>query len=468
MRANWSNLIKSVLLAPIIATATDRPEKVIVYDKGYRFDRDGWIYIHIEGEPYERGIQYGYLAALELQEIMKNIRYLTYWDTGKDWQFFVDAGDKLFIPNIDQEYFQEIKGIAKGANAYGINITWQDILTWNCYSELTDYWWPNEDEEGEIASKGRCSAFIATGNATSDGKIVIAHNTWADFATGQFYNVILDIKPSNGHRILMQSVPGHLDSFTDFFVTDAGLVGTETTISGFECYQAHKTPEFLRVRKAMQYADGMDQFARIMLENNSGGYAGSWLLGDINNSEIMRFEIGLDYSNITRTRDGYFIGFNAPIDPRIRNLECSDTGYADIRHPNGARQVRLTQPMEENYGKIDVEVAKAILADHYDVYLKKINPCSRTVEVHSELDAQEFMGSSDDDLPFSPDGTLDGKVANATMARDMSFLARWGRSSGMPFNATEFLKEHIQWSYLRGGYLKDRPSWPWTTFSQGM
>jgi hypothetical protein len=128
MRANWSNLIKSVLLAPIIATATDRPENIIVYDKGYRFDRNGWIYIHIEGEPYERGIQYGYLAALELQEIMKNIRYLTYWDTGKDWQFFVDAGDKLFIPNIDQEYFQEIKGIAKGANAYGINITWQDIL----------------------------------------------------------------------------------------------------------------------------------------------------------------------------------------------------------------------------------------------------------------------------------------------------------------------------------------------------
>ncbi|MGD0953434.1 MAG: hypothetical protein ABR985_13760 [Methanotrichaceae archaeon] len=47
MRANWSNLIKSVLLAPIIATATDRPENIIVYDKGYRFDRNGWIYIHI-------------------------------------------------------------------------------------------------------------------------------------------------------------------------------------------------------------------------------------------------------------------------------------------------------------------------------------------------------------------------------------------------------------------------------------
>ena len=192
---------------------------------------------------------------------------------------------------------------------------------------------------------------------------------------------------------------------------------------------------------------------------------GYWVISIM--SEIMRFEIGLDYSNITRSRDGYFIGFNAPIDPRIRNLECSNTGYADIRHPNGARQVRLTQLMEENYGKIDVEVAKAILADHYDVYLKKINPCSRTVELHSELDAQEFMGGSDDALPFSPDGTLDGKVANATMAREMSFLARWGSSSGMPFNATEFLKEHIQWSYLSGGYLKDRPSWPWTTFRSG-
>jgi hypothetical protein len=27
--------------------------------KGYRLEQDGWIYVHIEGKPYERGYQYG-------------------------------------------------------------------------------------------------------------------------------------------------------------------------------------------------------------------------------------------------------------------------------------------------------------------------------------------------------------------------------------------------------------------------
>jgi hypothetical protein len=246
-------------------------------------------------------------------------------------------------------------------------------------------------------------------------------------------------------------------------MTDAGLVGTETTIGGFEVYSAGQAPEFCRVRKAMQYADGLDDFVAIMSENNSGGLADSWLLGDVNSGEIMRFELGLNYSNITTTKDGYFIGFNAPLDPKIRNLECSDTGYADIRHPHGARQVRLAQLMKEYYGKIDVESAKTILADHYDVYLNEINPSSRTVDGHYELDALEYLSLPDWSLPFSPDGTVDGKVANSSMARELSFSARWGSSSGMPFNATSFLEEHIQWSHLQG-LLLDRQTEPWTVF----
>ena len=57
--------------------------------------------------------------------------------------------------------------------------------------------------------------------------------------------------------------------------------------------------------------------------------------------------------------------------PRIRNLECENTGYADIRRHQGARQVRLTQLTEEHKGGIDVEIGQEILADHYDVYLRR-------------------------------------------------------------------------------------------------
>ncbi len=86
--------------------------KVTELGKGYRFDKNGWIYIHIEGGPYERGFQHGYLVAPELNEILRRLKYLTYWETGKKWNFFVDAGEKLFASKIDKEFLEEMKGIA--------------------------------------------------------------------------------------------------------------------------------------------------------------------------------------------------------------------------------------------------------------------------------------------------------------------------------------------------------------------
>jgi hypothetical protein len=59
------------------------------------------------------------------------------------WDFFVEAGEKLFVDRVDQEFLDEIKGIADGAKDAGVDVTWQEILAWNGYEELTDYWWPN-------------------------------------------------------------------------------------------------------------------------------------------------------------------------------------------------------------------------------------------------------------------------------------------------------------------------------------
>ena len=431
---------------------------------GYRFDKNGWIYVHIEGTPHEMGFQHGYLVAPELEEILRSLKYLTYWETGKEWGFFVEAAEKLFVKHIDQEFLEEIKGIAEGARAAGVDISWQEVMTWNGYEELTGYWWPNELTGAYSAGDNdHCSGFIATGSATKDGKIVMAHNSWDLFEQGQFFNMILDIKPATGHRMFMQSVPGYIDSMTDFFVTEAGLMGTETTIGGFGLYDPDEVPEFVRMRKAIQYASTLDEFVDIMKKQNNGGYANSWLLADTKTSEIMLFELGLKYQNVERKKDGSFIGFNAPQDPRIRNLECSDTGYTDIRTAMGARRVRLTQLMDKYHGKIDIQIAQKILSDHYDVYLKKENPCSRTIEGHYELDAFEYWAGRD---PFRPHGAIDGKVTDSDLAREMSFWARWGSSSGMPFNAQKFLDEHPQWNYLQG-YLKDRPTQPWTFFEMG-
>ena len=304
---------------------------------------------------------------------------------------------------------------------------------------------------------------MANGDWTADGKIVVAHNNFSNFVDGQLARVVLDLKPEKGNRMLIQGFVGWMWSGTDFFVTSKGIIGTETTIGGFNAYE-NNIPISCRIRNAMQYGNTLDDYVEMLLDGNSGDYANSWLFGDTNTNEILRLELGLRFHNVERTKNGYFIGFNAPYDARIRNLECVNTGFDDIRRHQGARRVRLDDLMDEWKGQINIDVAQKILSDHYDVYLHKENPCSRTVCSHYDMDAREYMSDPSRPKPFAPRGAVDGCVADSDMIKNMSFMGRWGSSCGTPFVAAEFLDKHRQWSALKP-YLHDRLEQPWTKFS---
>lgn len=431
----------------------------------YSYRENGWTFLHIEGAPYERGFQHGYHLAKDITKVFKNLSSITYINTGKEIQFFMEAAHELFLPRINDEIIEEMRGIAAGAEAAGYGISLDALIVMNGYIEMIYYWWPSvrSDIAGRISiKKEHCSAFIAVGDATIDQEIVMGHNTWWDFFLAQNFYVVLDILPTDGYRILMQCMPGFIHSMSDFFITGAGIIGTATTINGFDNYSQAGVPEFSRVRKAKQYARTIDEWAGIMEKDNNGGIANSWLLGDINRKEIARFELGFAYSSLDKLNNGYFTGFNEAEDPRIRNLECINTDYNDIRG-NGARRVRWLQLMELNYGKIDVEKAAKMLEDHYDVYLGIYKPSNRTICGHSDVDPFEFTGLLSD-KPFNPGGAVDGKVVSSCLAKDFSFWARYGRSCCEPFFVEEFVKEHPQWEWQRE-FLEDRPTQPWTLFS---
>ena len=436
---------------------------------GISYEKNGWKYISVKGEPRERGYAYGFFCADYFKEIQKMLKFLMFESYGETWEYFIQriSDDfKELTKKEFKEFYEEMEGISEGLNANGCETSVDEIITWNFYCSIP-YWYSLQSEsrfgkEGGAADK--CTAFIAVGDWTSDGKIVCAHNSFCDYIDGQWSNVILDINPTNGHRIIMQTSPCWIWSGTDFFITSKGIIGTETTIGGFIPYQK-KFPIAYRIRKAMQYGNTLDDYCEILLNENSGDYANAWLFGDTNTNEILRLELGLQYHNIERTKNGFFIGFNSVYDERIRNKEVVNSGFYDIRRHQGARLVRLGDLMDENKGKINIEIAKQILADHYDVYLKKENnPCSRTCCAHYDLDAREYMSQHDRPKPYSPHGAVDGFVCDTNLAKQMTFIGRYGNSCGIPFNAAEFCKLHRQY-YKFCPYLKDRPTQPWTEFT---
>jgi hypothetical protein len=435
---------------------------------GLSFEKNGWKYISIKGKPRERGYAYGFLCATDFKEIQRMLKFLMMESYGLEWEYFIKeiSNDfKELTKKEFNEFYEEMEGIVDGCNANGTKTNIDEIIAWNFYCSIP-YWYSTKSDsrvgkEGGAADK--CSAFMAVGDWTEDGKIVCAHNSFTDFIDGQFSNIILDLNPSEGYRFIMQTSPCWIWSGTDFFITAKGIIGTETTIGGFIPYEK-RFPIGYRIRQAMQYGKTLDEYCDILLHENSGDYANSWLFGDINNNEILRIELGLKFHNIERTKNGYFIGFNSVYDERIRNFEVQDSGFYDIRRHQGARLVRLGDLMDEYKGKLNIDVAKKIISDHYDVYLQKEdNPCSRTVCSHYDLDAREYMSDPTRPKPFAPRGAVDGIVCDTNLAKKMSFIGRFGNSCGTAFYKDEFCKKHRQYSKFCP-YLKDRPSEPWTEF----
>lgn len=437
-------------------------------DQASRREIDGWIHIVVKGSPAARGFQYGYLVAGEYAESIRVYREMTYQQIGMDYEFFVDRACELHADQVPGELRAEMDGIAAGLRAAGVPATFEDVLGLNDWMEITGYWWPKNS--GRYAALGHtggqrdhCSAFIATGSATVDGSIVMGHTSFTDFWQGQFENVILDLTPDDGSRMVLQTAPGWVASMTDFWLTSAGLAVCETTISGYEGsrgYDEARVPEFVRSRTAAQYANDIDEWVEMLNTGNNGGYASSWLIGDVKSGEIACYEQGLLNQSLERKADGYFWGDNAPHDPRIRNLECRATGFSDIRTPNGAREVRWQQLLAGHDGQIDSESARRMLGDTFDVYLGHAQPSARGICAHYDADPCQFNAVT----PFAAHGSVDGKVVTAADVESMSLWARFGRADGAEFVAEDFLRAHPQWNWQRG-CLKDRPHRPWTHIS---
>lgn len=432
-----------------------------------RHAKNGWIYLHVEGAPRERGFQYGYLLAEEIAGALHARRAVWEYTSSMDWSWLATKTKGFFASKVDLETKEELEGMVEGLHAAGQpEVTLDDLVVHNGFFELAWYWWPGEkkklNEQATTPVRQSCSSFIATGSMTSDGGVVLGHNSMVDYPEADF-NIVLDLQPQKGHRILMQTAPGWLHSGTDFFVTDAGLVGSETTIGGFESFDTNGIPEFVRMRRATQDASSIDEWCAIMKRGNNGGYANAWLLGDVNTREIARLELGLRYVGFEKKRDGYFLGSNVAENLKILRLETS-ANETDVRLSSVARRVRWKKLMTQYAGRIDLARAQQFEADHFDSFLGKSQPSSRTLCGHFELDAVPYG-----DWPgaaYGPAGTFDGKVVDSKLAKQMSFVARWGAACGMPFDAPRFLAAHPQFDWMKD-VMKSRPTQPWTVFQAG-
>jgi len=319
--------------------------------------------------------QYMARCAAELDPVGKN----------KSWNLARTTATALFMRGFDQEILAEMKGIADGASDAGARwegrpIDLTDIVVVNTTVELGDLSAalsvtpsgleglnliaPNYVNRKRGARLDHCSAFAATGPATRDGRMVIGHTTWWPLTLAEQTNVMLDIKPTTGHRVLMQSYPGGIESGTDWYQNDAGVVLTETTINQSP-FNIKGIPIAFRARKAIQYGDNIDKVVQYLSTKNNGLYTNEWLIGDAKTNEIAMFELGTYKTRLYRSSkndwfggtEGFYWGDNNAKDLSVRLEEApdpnGDPGYVPYVPTN--RDLKWQALYREYKGKIDTQ-----------------------------------------------------------------------------------------------------------------
>lgn len=453
----------------------NKTQKKNIFKKSNK--KNGWLLVTVKGNPYERGFQHGDILRKQILKIYEFFPLYVKKEMGFTFKTYMEKCKEL-IPIIKSncyEIYEEMQGIVDGVNCTSFHIknpqsnqsnrynsvtmpecgdttgilndkiSLEFIIAWNSIMSL----WKNHVHK----KIERCSVFIATGSYTESGEVVMAHNTHIDFMTGQYVNIIMRIYPDKGHSFVMQTSPGLIWSLTDWFITDAGIIGCESTISDINYNPVFGLPIFCRIRKVMQYAKTLDECADILKKNSAGDYSCSWLFGNIKTNEIMLFEQGLKYHNIQKTKDGVFYVANSVIDPTIRAKETLDKTIFDPKQSSGSRMLRLGQLLTIDYfGKLNAESAKKIIADHYDVSLGKKTLNNQGICNHNETLKKKA-------IPF---GAVDGKVTTSALAKKGSFIGRWGSSCGRPFHARQFLKNNPQYKKWGEEYLPDFPKQLWT------
>jgi hypothetical protein len=268
----------------------------------------------------------------------------------------------------------------------------------------------------------------------------------------------------------MDGFPGVITSDDDFGVNSAGMMITETTITQFEGWDPDGKPEFMRSRKALQYANSVDDYVRIIKEGNNGGYANDWLIGDRKTGEIAYLELGLKNTPLWRTKDGYFVSSNFARDPKLIKEETSGFDPNDASSSPNARHARADEMVQQAKGSIDVDFAERYLSDHADSFEKnsssveKQQPNERALCGHvdnSPRGVKEWEWA-----PYNPGGAVQGKATDSAMAAKMSFVARAGHPCGADFSAADFLDHHPEFAWQKP-LLRDMKAGPWTVFHAG-
>ena len=398
-------------------------ETVKWYGPAFRYTDGGWIFVHIEGAPYQRGYQYGTLLSKEIVSYLDKLAVRANAENPvAGWGAMRTLTDATMYRKYDPELLDEMKGIADGAARAGAKhrervIDVLDIVTLNSAVDLGTLsdaltrtrtplsgrsFRTEEDEVNAAERLHKCSSFLANGPASKDGRIVFGQLFMWQGYTGVHWDVICDVVPSKGHRLVYETFPGGIHSGADFYLNDAGVMIGETTVAQTP-FNLDGEPQSSRIRRAAQYGESVDDVVKILGEKNNGLYTNDWLIGDVRANEIAILLLGTDAHKLWRSSQGEFPGGTTGFYWSVNNAKDPLVRREYVAGPSNA-------PYDVAFSPTNRDLS------FMDLYRR------RKGQIDGLTAVRELATS-----PINRPHACDGKVTTAAMAERLMFFASYGK-----------------------------------------
>lgn len=292
--------------------------------------------IHVKGNHYQVGFQIGTHMKKQLNELIKQSKDYIANKTEMKWKD-VRAQSQLFLEYSKKympEYVEEIRG---AADASGIDLV-------DLFSDLCE----------EIFSKNYlngCSDLIASGDVTTDGSVLVAHNNDTSLDIEK-YAVVIHYQVEGEPEILAVGYGGLAISI-GFNSAGISLTGNELSMNDMKI----GVPRMLLCRKILAAKTIGEAIDAAIFQPRASNY--NMVLAD-ENGEIYSIEgSATDYEAIYAT-DGYLVHTNHYIAPRMRKYELDPRALTS----SIVRYNRANRLMKNNKGKISVDLLEKMLKDH--------------------------------------------------------------------------------------------------------
>ncbi len=332
--------------------------------------RGGFKVLHIQGSPYEMGLQHGRLLREEIREGVlpyfadlveyepslraRNALYKYVLSTALDLTVY-----RRLIKGLPRRYRDELHGIADGAG-----LPRETVLKGNQLSELGQVMARRiirGRTSGLGQAQGGCTGFVASARATGGPLLQAKNQDYEGIGLWDRHPIVIYCRPDDAHAYVKVTSAGLLKSpvaMNEHGLALGGhlLVSSEVSTAGrgFTTYE----------NDIMRYASSVAE-AVAMLEECPRVGAFAFLVSDGKTGEAAAVECMGDRTSVRYMDDGFLVQSNVCTSgPEVERLDLL------LKHGMGrnpiARQRRMEELMREHFGTLDPQRAAVILGDHYD------------------------------------------------------------------------------------------------------